>query len=118
MMEYDLDIKPTKLIKGQGLAKIMAQSDYDNVGIHFFVNLLESPHKETIAWVSQEFIDSPWYADIIYVLKNFQAPLGVSNTKAIFFNLKAVKFYILENSLYWKEPRGILLSCLLENDVN
>ena len=28
-----------------------------------------------------------------------------------------VKFCILNNSLYWKDPWGILLSCLLENDV-
>lgn len=27
MLEYDLEIKPTKLIKGQGLAKLMAQSN-------------------------------------------------------------------------------------------
>lgn len=29
LLEYDLEIKPTKLIKGKGLAKLMAQSNYD-----------------------------------------------------------------------------------------
>jgi len=67
--------------------------------------------------VSQEFIDSPWYANIIYVLENLQDTLGVSRTKEIFLKLKEVKFCILDNSLYWKDPGGILLSCLLENDV-
>jgi hypothetical protein len=57
------------------------------------------------------------YAEIIYVLENLQAPPGVSKTKAIFLKFKAVKFCILENSLYWKDPGGILLSCLLENDA-
>ena len=28
ILEYDLQIKPTKLIKGQGLAKLMAESNY------------------------------------------------------------------------------------------
>ncbi len=28
ILEYDLEIKPTKLIKGQGLAKLMAESSY------------------------------------------------------------------------------------------
>ena len=29
LLEYDLEIKPTKLIQGKGLAKLMAQSNYD-----------------------------------------------------------------------------------------
>jgi len=34
MLEYDLKINPTKLIKGQGLEKLMAQSNYDVLGIN------------------------------------------------------------------------------------
>jgi hypothetical protein len=117
MLEYDLDIKPTKLIKGRGLAKLMVQSDYDAMGINFIDDLSESPQEETTMHVSQKFIDSPWYAEIIYVLRNLKAPLGVSKTKVIFLKIKVVKFCILDNSFYWKDPGGILLSYLLENDV-
>ena len=38
LLEYDLEIKPTKIIKGQGLAKLMAQSNYDALEI----NLLDA----------------------------------------------------------------------------
>jgi hypothetical protein len=41
----------------------------------------------------------------------------MSKTKARFLKLKATKLYILNQSLYWKDPRGILLSCLLEKEV-
>jgi hypothetical protein len=51
------------------------------------------------------------------VLRNLQDPPGLSNTKAKFLNLKVVKFCILDNSPYWKDPRGILLSYLLEDDA-
>jgi hypothetical protein len=67
--------------------------------------------------VPQKFINSPWYMGIIYVLNNFQAPPGLSNTKERFLKLKATKFYILDNSLYWKALGGILLSFLLEDDA-
>jgi hypothetical protein len=67
--------------------------------------------------VPQQFIDSPWYADVIYVLENLQAPLGVSKTKERFLNLKEVKFCILENSLYLKDPGEILLICLLQDNT-
>jgi hypothetical protein len=84
MLEYDLEIKPTKLIKGQGLEKLMAQSNCDVLGINFIVDLSENPQEETVPQVSQKFIDSPWYADIIYVLRNLQAPPGLRKTKANF----------------------------------
>ena len=35
LLEFDLEIKHTKLIKGQGLAKLMAQSGVDDVDINF-----------------------------------------------------------------------------------
>jgi hypothetical protein len=61
MMEYELKIKPTKLIKGQGLEKMMVQSNYDILGINFITDLSENPQEETTAQESQKFIDSPWY---------------------------------------------------------
>jgi hypothetical protein len=43
MLEYDLEIKPTKLIKGQELEKLMMQSNCDVLGINFIVDLSENP---------------------------------------------------------------------------
>jgi len=60
---------------------------------------------------------SPWYANLIYVLFNLNAPLGIKKKKAIFLNLKAVKFCIIENVLYWKDVGGILLKCILRDDA-
>ena len=33
IQEYDLDIRPTKLIKGQGLAKMLAQGNEEDLGM-------------------------------------------------------------------------------------
>jgi hypothetical protein len=35
ILEFDLDNKPTKLIKGQGLAKLLAESNCEALGISF-----------------------------------------------------------------------------------
>jgi hypothetical protein len=37
MLEYDLETKPTKLVKGQGLEKSMSQSNFDLLEINFIV---------------------------------------------------------------------------------
>jgi hypothetical protein len=117
LLEYDLEIKPTKLIKGQGLAKLMAQTNCGLLGINFNADLSANSEEEKVPQVSQKFLESPWYADIIYVLRNLQAPHELSKTKARFLKLKAEKFCILNQFLYWKDPGGILLSCLLEEEV-
>ena len=36
ILEYDIEIKPTKLIKGQGLAKHMAKSNFQDLDINMF----------------------------------------------------------------------------------
>ena len=70
LLEYDLKITPTKLIKRQGLAKLMSQSNCELLGINFIVDLSTYLEDEKAPWVSQKFLDSPWYDDIIYVLRN------------------------------------------------
>ena len=40
ILEYDLEIKPTKLIKGQGLARLMAESNFEALDINM-INALD-----------------------------------------------------------------------------
>jgi hypothetical protein len=84
LLEYDLEIKPTKLIKGKGLAKLMAQTNCELLGINFIVDLSIDLEEEKVPQVSQKFLDSPWYDGIIYVLRNLQAPPQLRKTKARF----------------------------------
>jgi hypothetical protein len=51
------------------------------------------------------------------VLKNLQDPPHYSKTKATFLKLKATKFCIVNEFLYWKDLGGILLSLLMEDEV-
>jgi len=108
-----------KLIKGQGLARLMAQTNYELLGMNFSTDMSEitTEEEKVIPQISQKFLDSAWYADIIFVLKILQAPLEYNKTKVRFLKLKAEKLCIVNGLLYWKDPRGILLSCLIEEDA-
>jgi hypothetical protein len=35
IMEFDLEIKPTKLVKGQGFARLLAESNCKYLGVNF-----------------------------------------------------------------------------------
>lgn len=62
--------------------------------------------------INEEYLASPWYADLLYVLLNLNSRPGLSKTKARFFKLKVVKFFIVDSTFYWKDDGGVLLKCL------
>ena len=41
LLEYDIEIKPTKLVKGQGLAKLLTQSNLDCLDINLSTKISE-----------------------------------------------------------------------------
>eukprot|EP00253_Pinus_taeda_P021588 PITA_21588 len=67
--------------------------------------------------VSEMFSLSPWYSDIIYVLKTLSPPPSMTRNKARTLKLNAAKFCILNFALYWKDPGGILLNFLVEKEA-
>ena len=70
LLEYDIEIKPTKLVKGQGLAKMMANSNCEALQINFLSHQVHQLDIEVE--VMADFVASPWYSDIVYVLRNLQ----------------------------------------------
>ena len=70
LLEYDLEIKPAKLVKGQGLAQLMTQANFDVLGINFLSSFsTETDNQTSDLQVLPTFQSSPWYKYIIYVLK-------------------------------------------------
>ena len=68
LLEYDLDIKPIKLIKGQGLAKLLTESNCQALGInHVNIEIELGPDTDEVQ-IAEEYTQSEWYKDIVYVL--------------------------------------------------
>ena len=43
--------------------------------------------------------------------------MGMDKTRERFLKMKAAKFYVLDQNLFWKDPRGILLHCVIEEEA-
>lgn len=56
LLEYNLEIKPTKLIKGQGLAKLMAESNFHALEINLISAMSEEDEDNSLVQVSEIFI--------------------------------------------------------------
>ena len=73
ILEYDLEIKPNKLIKGQGLARLMAESNFEALDINM-INALDEQEEMSTPIVEDHFMNSSWYAHILYVFLNLNTP--------------------------------------------
>ena len=65
----------------------------------------------------KDFMNSSWYADILYVFLNLNTPPGLTKTKARFLKLKVVNYCIVVRCLYCKNASGILLKFFPEYDA-
>ena len=117
MVEYELEIKPTKLIKGQGLAKLMVESNLHALDINLITAMSEEEEDSSQIQVSEIFLQSSWYSDIVYMLQHLSPPPWMAKNKVKTLKLKAARLCILNNALYWKDPGGILLNFLIEDEA-
>lgn len=74
MLEYALKIKPTKLIKGQGLARLMAKTNFHALDINLIASMSEDEEENSLIQVSEMFLQSPWHSNIVYVLQHLSPP--------------------------------------------
>ena len=109
MQEYDIDIKPSKIVRGQGFCRLLA-------GAH---NIPESQDSNQDIQVSQISVtdSESQYADLIYYLKNGYSPSNLSYKSKRVLRLKAIKYEIIDNVLFRKNYDSILLRCLEETEA-
>jgi hypothetical protein len=120
ILEYDLTIKPTQLIKGQGLAKLMTESNCKAIGLYHLSDKTQDSFfqiEETNSQVNNKYVSSPWYKDIVFFLLNFQSPPELDKSKFRSLKLRAVKYCIIDQILFWKDPNGFLLRCVDEKEA-
>jgi ribonuclease HI len=115
ILEFDLEIRPTKLIKGQGLAKLLAEANCQALGISF-INECSGIQQDRLSDIDHQreppLAQCPWYKDVIYFLQELRPPDGLQRSKARALKLKAVKYCLIDQILYWKDPLGVLLKCI------
>ena len=95
----------------------MAESNFQGLRINLVATLDDQEEQVTLE-INEEFLNSPQYADLLYVLFNLNAPLGLTKNKARILKLKAVKFCFIDNVLYCKDSGCLLLKFLLKNDAD
>jgi hypothetical protein len=121
LIEFDVKIKPTKLVKGQGLAKLLVEENCKLLEINFVginvedIQVSEDRGSDNLQ-VSPHLADFEWYNHIIYFLHNLLVPSNLTKTQGRALKLKAINFCINDNLLFWKNPTGVLLRCINQEE--
>jgi hypothetical protein len=93
IQEYDLKIKPTKLIKGQGLAKMLTESNEKALDMICQINNEKFPPN----LLKLEQVE--WYTNIIFYLKNLTCPSHLVGHKKRALRLKYSKYVLTRDGL-------------------
>eukprot|EP00253_Pinus_taeda_P022666 PITA_22666 len=107
--EYDAEIKPTNIVKGQGFCKMLVGAS--------LISEIPSPNQEVQMYeVSLNDIDSR-YVDIIFYLKNGYAPSNLNYTKKRILRLKAKQYQLVNDVLFKMNYDYVLLRCLEKSEA-
>jgi hypothetical protein len=103
ILEFDLEIKPTKLVKGKGLAKLLVESNCRALGVSFINTCSENQLAESSSKISHDgssLAECTWYRDILYFLQELKPPDGMGKSKARDLKLKMIRYCLIDQVLY------------------
>ncbi|XP_059075423.1 uncharacterized protein LOC131875342 [Cryptomeria japonica] len=103
IQEFNIDIQITKLVRGTGLAKLMAEENLEVAQIN---TLFDS--KDIICSLQR----TPWYTEIIPFLIDSVYQGGFTESQKRTLKLQSQRYVFKAIDLYYRENDGFLLFCL------
>lgn len=101
--EYDLELKHIKLIKKQGLAKLITERNEIT---------LQMVDPEMVSVVLEDLQHSQWYGDIIYYLQNLSCEDHITRSKRRALRLNGSTYCLMKEGLGWRNLDGLTLGCV------
>lgn len=96
VQEFNLEIKATKLVRGQGLCKLMAK----NQEVQTLPNYLFVATTDT------------WFSNVVFFLTYEEPPGHLSAKEGRNLRLKVAKYVIVDSVLYKRGLDGMFLRCV------
>ena len=98
MQEYDLEIKPAKLVKGQGLCKLTAEAlDLQKEEEEGWENEVDMLQREVLYIPAST---NSWYNDLKYYLTHGSSPSHLDAQKRRALRLKSAQYQMIDGVLF------------------
>ena len=115
MQEYYLEIKPTKLVKGQGLCNLTVEEldlqEEEEEGWENEVDMLE----RVVLYIPAS--TNSWYNDLKYYLTHGRSPSYLDARKRRALRLKYAQYQMIDGVLFRQNYDNVLLRCLEKDGV-
>ena len=108
LQEYDIEIKPANIVRGQGFCKMLARVS----------QISEIPSVEVQVCEVCLNDEESLYADIVYYLKNGYAPSYLDYTKKRALRLKDKQYQLINDILFRMNYDSVLLRCLEKSEAD
>jgi hypothetical protein len=109
LQEYDLEIVPAQIVRGQGLCKLVVDSvEKSENQINTSVANL---HNETQICCTQT-VSNSWYDNIRFYLLHGTAPRNLDPKNRRALRLRSTSFQLINDILFRKNFDGVFLRCL------
>jgi hypothetical protein len=115
LQEYDIEITPAEIVRGQGLCKLVVNSA---IGQQNETDMsLQDQHNQNQICCAQN-LTSPWYDDIKFYLIHRSAPRYLDPKKRRALRLKSTSFQLVNGILFRQNFDGILMRCLEKDEAD
>jgi hypothetical protein len=106
LQEYDLEVVPAQIVRGQGLCKLVVDSveKSENQITTSAANL----YNETQIRCTQT-VSNSWYYDIIFYLLHRTAPRNLDKKNRIELRIKYTSFQLINDIFFRKKIDGVFL---------
>ena len=97
LQEYELEITPAQIVRGQGLCKLVVDSETGQPEDSDTSNL--GQRNQSLICCAQNLV-SPWYDDIRFCLEHGSAPRHLDPPKRRALRLKSASFHLVNGVLF------------------
>jgi hypothetical protein len=115
IQKFDLDIKPVKIVKGQGLCKLVVEAqDLINAKDPYWEN-------ELSLWCSKAIYIPPrresWYGNLFYLLHQGSCLRNINPRERRYLRLKSAQYHLINFVFFCINYDVVLLRFLEHDDV-
>jgi hypothetical protein len=103
------------LVKGKALAKILVESNCRALGVSFINTCSKNQPAESSIKISHDdssLAECTRYRDILYFLQELKPSDRMGKSKERYLKIKTIRYCLIDQVLYWRDPLGVLLRCL------
>lgn len=114
VMEFDVNIKVTKIVRGKELCEHLPANGKDSQEKEGNVETMFNNEEQVVGSAPT----ASWVQQMVHYLQTSECPQGLDREKRRYYRLQAIPYAIIDGVLYRRDFHGVLLRCIEPDQVD